>query len=63
MFFVAGVFRLTMMPVTRAIVFELNWILKGKLKQYVDDGIVVSPLGHVNSGEKREKRMSFLKAS
>ena len=51
MFFLAGVFGLTGMPmafqvVTRAIVFEVSRLIHGRLKMYVDDGLGVS---HVTS--------------
>ena len=51
MFFLAGVFGLTGMPmafqiITRAIVFEVSRLIHGRLKMYVDDGFGVA---HVRS--------------
>jgi hypothetical protein len=56
MFFLAGVFGLTGMPmafqvITRAIVYEVNKRIHGRLKMYVDDGIVVSHSRHMASDQ------------
>jgi hypothetical protein len=54
MFFIGGVFSLTGMPmafqvVARAIVFEISRLIQGALVQYVDDGVVCSHEGCVES--------------
>ena len=52
MFFLAGVFGLTGMPmafqvVTRAIVFEVTRLIHGMLTMYVDDGLGVTHVAHL----------------
>ena len=57
MFFVAGVFGLTGMPmafqvVTRAIVFEVSRLIHGLLTMYVDDGLGATHVSHLEQDQK-----------